>query len=108
MLKSETLQRAVSGRTDMPDTSRFPSASVVTANYTSGDGEENGDRDGDTVFDERVDEVVPPYLRTFFLVFKSNDAEVLRDDFLPLVEFGSPFLRFFSRHSGYGASHRLG
>ena len=73
MFESETLQRAVSGRNDSADVGGLL-ASVMTAYDPSGDGEENGDGDGDAVFDEGVDETVVPNLGPFILIFKPNDA----------------------------------
>ena len=108
MLKSETLQRAVSARIDMTDADRSFFASVMTAYDPSGDGEENGDGDGDAVFDEGVDEAVVPNLGPFLLVFKSNDAQILREGLLLLLDSVSPFYRLSRRWAGYGTLDRVG
>ena len=91
----------------MTDADRSFFASVMTAYEPSGDGEENGDGDSDAVFDEGVDETVVPNLGPFLLIFKSNDAQILRDGLLLLVDLVSPFL-CLSRHSGYGVPDRFG
>ena len=107
MLESETLQRAVSGRVDMTNADR-PFASVMTAYDTSGNREENRDGDGDAVLDEGVDETVVPNLGPFFLILKPNDAQILREGLLLLLDSVSPFHRLSRRWAGYGTLDRVG
>ena len=83
-------------------------ASVMTAYDPSGDGEENGDGDGDAVLDEGVDETVVPNLGPFFLILKPNDAQILREGLLLLLDSVSPFHRLSRRWAGYGTLDRVG